>query len=171
MSEQLRNQELIEYIEQHPKQDVMVRGFARIQLIEEDGFAVAGDSGWIENQITNLGFLNIVNQLGTSLSGSKHSHLALGSGTIPASNATTLDGEVVKRAALTAASSGSTALQMTATFASADGFVTNTQNISNIGVFATSSGGTLLSGTTYASSSCAVNQSVNTTYTWTFAGA
>ena len=31
--------------------------------IEEDG-KIVGDSGWHENLITNLGFLNIVNQLG-----------------------------------------------------------------------------------------------------------
>jgi hypothetical protein len=161
------DRELKEYIERNPIDGVRVRGFFRVQ-IEDDEFGIVGDSGWQENQITNLGFLNVVNQLGTSLAGSKHSHLGLGSGGAPASNATTLTGEVEKRAALTAASSGSTALQMTATFASADAFVTNTQNISNIGVFGTSSGGTLLSGQAYASSSCATNQSVNATYTWTF---
>lgn len=159
--------DLNEYIVKHPSDGVRVRGFFRLQIVDDE-FGVVGDSGWQENQITNLGFLNIVNQLGTSLTGSKHSHLALGSGGAPASNATSLGGEVEVRAALTAASSGSTALQMTATFASADSFVTNTQNISNIGVFGTSSGGTLLSGNTYASSSCATNQAVNATYTWTF---
>ena len=162
------NNELIELVEQSPSDGVRVRGFFRVQ-IEDDEFGVVGDTGWRENVITNLGFLNIVNSLGTSLTGSKHSHLALGSGGEPATDATTLGGEVVVRAALTAASSGSTALQMTATFASAASFVTNTQNISNIGVFGTSSGGTLLSGNTYASSSCATNQAVNATYTWTFA--
>lgn len=162
------NQELNQLIAENPTDGVRVRGFFRVQ-IEDEEFGIVGDTGWRENQITNLGFLNIVNQLGTSLTGSKHSHLALGTGGAPASNATTLDGEVEVRAALTAASSGSTALQMTATFASANSFVTNTQNISNIGVFGTSSGGTLLSGNTYASSSCATNQAVNATYTWTFA--
>lgn len=150
------------------RESIKVRGFYRLQIENPDG-SIAGDTGVVPNQITNLGFLNIVNQLGTSLTGSKHSHLGLGSGGAPASNATTLGGEVEARAALTAASNGSTSLQMTATFASSDSFVTNTQNISNIGVFGTSSGGTLLSGNTFASSSCATNQNVNATYTWTFA--
>ena len=163
----MNEQTLEQYIAENPAEGVRVRGFFRLHIVDEE-FGIVGNSGWQENQITNLGFLNIVNQLGTSLTGSKHSHLALGSGGVPASNATTLAGEVEVRAALTAASSGSTALQMTATFASADSFVTNTQNISNIGVFGTSSGGTLLSGNTYASSSCATNQAVNATYTWTF---
>ena len=164
----MSNSELKEYIEANPAEGVRVRGFFRLNIVDEE-FGVVGDTGWQENVITNLGFLNIVNQLGTSLTGSKHSHLALGSGGAPATNATTLGGEVEVRAALTAASSGSTALQMTATFASAASFVTNTQNISNIGVFGTSAGGTLLSGNTYASSSCATNQAVNATYVWSFA--
>ena len=164
----MSNSELNDFMAQNPYEGIRVRGFFRVQ-IEDEQDGIVGDSGWQENVITNLGFLNVVNQLGTSLTGSKHSHLALGSGGAPATNATSLGGEVEVRAALTAASSGSTALQMTATFASAASFVTNTQNISNIGVFGTSSGGTLLSGNTYASSSCATNQAVNCTYTWTFA--
>lgn len=148
------------------RERVGVRGFFRVQ-IEEDGFVV-GDSGWTENQITNLGFRNLALLLGGIAGSSQVSHLALGTGGAPASNATSLGGEVVVRAAVTAASNGSTSVQFTATFSSANSFVTNTQNISNIGVFATSSGGTLLAGQTYASSSCATNQNVNTTYTWTF---
>lgn len=162
------NQELKEYIAASPHDGVRVRGFFRVQ-INDNKHGIVGDSGWRQNVITNLGFLNIVNLLGTSLTGSKHSHLALGTGGVPATNATTLPGEVVVRAALTAASNGSTSLQMTATFASAASFVTDTKNISNIGVFGTSSAGTMFSGNTYASSSCATNQSVNATYTWTFA--
>jgi len=164
----MSNSELNDFMAQNPYEGIRVRGFFRVQ-IEDEQDGIVGDSGWQENVITNLGFLNVVNQLGTSLTGSKHSHLALGSGGAPATNATSLGGEVEVRAALTAASSGSTALQMTATFASAASFVTNTQNISNIGVFGTNTGGTLLSGNTYASSSCATNQAVNATYTWTFA--
>ena len=163
------NQELNQFIAETPNDGVRVRGFFRVQ-IEDEEFGIVGDSGWRENQITNLGFLNVVNQLGTSLTGSKHSHLALGTGGAPGAADETLAGEVVVRAALTAASSGSTALQMTATFASAASFVTAATNaLSNIGVFGTNSGGTLLSGNTYASSSCATNQAVNATYTWTFA--
>lgn len=156
-----------EYIKSQPDDGVRVRGFFRVQ-IEDGEFGIVGDSGWQENQITNLGVLNIVNQLGTSLTGSKHSHLGLGTGGAPASNATSLTGEVTSRAALTAASSGSTALQMTATFASSDSFVGTTQNIDVIGVFGSVSAGTLLGGQTFASSSCATNQNVNATYTWTF---
>ena len=150
------------------EESIKVRGMFRIQ-IEDEEYGIVGDSGWCENQITNLGFLNIINQLGTSLTGTKHSHIALGTGGTISSSATSLTGEVTGRAALTAASNGSTALQMTATFASSDSFVTASRNLSNIGVFGASAAGTLLSGNTYASSTCATNQNVNVTYQWGFA--
>jgi hypothetical protein len=147
------------------EQDCMrVRGFYRVQ-VTEDGELV-GDSKWQENQIVNLGFNQyLVSTLG-AIAGSKQiSHAALGSGTVPGAADTSLAGEVEVRAAVTAAtSSSSKTLRLTATFASSDSFVTNTQNISNIGLFNTSSGGTLFAGNTFASSAVATNQQVNTTY-------
>ena|SRR3990167_8420213 len=157
------------------KTGLMLRGFYRVQIAEDDG-EIVGDSGLLENQITNLGVLQyLVNTLG-AIAGSKQiTHVVLGTGGAPASNDTALAGECVGtssggRQAVTAASSGSTAVQFTGTFSSANSFVTQTQNISNIGLFNTSSftTGTLFAGNTYASSSCATNQNVNITYTITF---
>ena len=147
-----------------------VRGFFRIN-IEEDG-SVVGDSGWVENTVVNLGFNQyLVMSLG-SIAGSKYiSHMALGTGTAPGATATTLDGELAEnvRASVTAAtSSSSKALQLTATFASANSFVTATRNISNVGLFNTSSGGTIFAGNTFASSSVATNQNVNASYVISF---
>lgn len=147
---------------------IKVKGCYRIQ-ITEDG-EIVGDSGWHENQVTNLGFNQyLVSALG-AIAGSKQlSHMALGTGGVPATGDTSLSGEVTKRAALTAAtSSTSKALQLTATFASSDSFVTATRNISNVGLFNSSATGTLFAGNTFASSSCATNQNVNATYTITF---
>lgn len=146
-----------------------VRGFYRVAITEGD--KLVGDSGWNENQITNDGFNNFLAKLLGGISGSSQvSHMALGTGGAPATGDTTLSGEVEVRAAVTAAtSSNSKAVQFTATFASSDSFVTNTQNISNVGLFATSSSGTLFAGNTYASSSVATNQNVNATYTINFA--
>lgn len=152
-----------------------IKGMFRVQLTE-DG-KIVGDSGWKNNQITNDGFNSyLVNQLGTSLTGSKISHVALGTGGAPASNATTLTGEVstngsgsVVRAAVTAAtSSTSKTLRNTATFSSANSFITASANISNIGLFGvsgpTTASGTLFAGNTYTSSALATNQNVNITY-------
>ena len=85
---------------------ITVKGAFRLN-IEEDG-KIVGDSGWHENQVTNLGFNSyLVATLG-SLAGSSYvSYMALGSGTVPGAAATNLDGEVEVRAAVTAASSSS----------------------------------------------------------------
>ena len=146
-----------------------VKGSYRLQLTE-DG-KVVGDTGWIDNQIVNLGFNQyLVSTLG-AIAGSKQvSHMALGSGGAPAAADTGLAGEVEKRASVTAAtSSTSKTVRFTATFNSSDSFVTNTQNLSNVALVNTSSGGTIFAGNTFASSSCATNQNVNATYDITFA--
>jgi len=153
---------------------VKIQGMFRIH-IEEDG-KIVGDSGWRENIIVNLGFLNFVNLLGTGLIGSKINAVALGSGAGPANNATVLPGEImmdsannsVKRPTVTAAAVGSTTLRNTATFNSTSSFITLATNISNIGLWnatgPVSTSGTLYAGTTYTSSSLATNQNVNVTY-------
>lgn len=149
---------------------IRIKGTYRLQITEED--RIVGDSGWLANQVTNEGFRNFLARSLGALSGSSQvTHVALGTGAAPASNATSLSGEVQVRAAVTAATStNSRAVTFTATFSSANSFVTDTRNLSNIGLFATSAaaGGTIFAGNTYASSSCATNQNVNVTYTISF---
>jgi hypothetical protein len=148
---------------------IKIRGFFRLQ-IEEDG-EIVGDSGWMENAVTNEGKRHYLAQLLGGLAGSSQiGYAALGTGTAPGATATTLDGELGEavRDAVSAATSGSTAVAFTGTFASSDSFVTATRNLSNIGLFATNSGGSIFAGNTYASSSCGTNQNVNYTYTITF---
>lgn len=144
---------------------IKLHGFFRVQL-EEQG-EIIGDSGWQSNVVTNEGKRNFLARLlGALASSSQITHVALGTGAAPATDATALPGELGEnvRKAITAATSGSSAVQFTATFASGDAFVTATREISNIGLFGTSTGGTLFAGNTYASSSCATNQNVNVTY-------
>ena len=152
------------------KEVIRVKGCFRLNIVDPDG-TIVGDSGWHTNLVTNLGFNQfLVSALG-SISGSKYvSHLALGTGGAPAASDTSLAGEVGTRTALTAAtSSGSKTLRNTATFAAGWHTSSSAFNISNIGLFNSSSGGTLFAGNTYASSSCASNQAVNTTYDIIFA--
>ena len=151
-----------------PQEKVSLRGFYRIQIV--DGDKIVGDSGYHQNQVTNLGFNQfLVSALG-SISGSKYiSHLALGTGGAPAASDTALAGEVGTRTAVTAAtSSSSKTLRLTATFAAGWHTSASAHNISNIGAFNSLSAGTLFAGNTYASSSCASNQAVNTTYDFIF---
>lgn len=152
------------------KDSAKPRGFYRVQ-ITEDGKGVVGDSGWHENQVTNDGITQyLVNWLlGATGSGKSVTHLALGTGGAPAAGDTALTGENTEAAGRQAVSTSvvaSKTAQFTGQFASANSFVTATRNISNIGLFNTSTAatGTLFAGNTYASSSCATNQNVNATY-------
>lgn len=152
------------------KDSVKLRGFFRLQIEDPDG-SIVGDSGWRRNTVTNDGKLQYIVRALASSAGSKYlSYAALGEGTAPGAADTALQSEVVGtqgsqiRDAMTMESSGSTALRCTGTFASGDSFVTATEDIANIGLFQSSTGGTIFAGNTYDSSSCASNQNVNYTY-------
>lgn len=149
---------------------VAVRGFYRVQLTAPNKpDVVVGDSGWLENQVTNEGRRCLARLLGGIAGSSQLTHAALGTGTAPGAADTTLNGELAEnvRATLSGATNGSTSVQFTGTFSSANSFATANRNISNIGLFFTSSGGTIFAGNTYTSSTCATNQNVNFTYTIT----
>lgn len=152
------------------QEGVKVRGFFRVQILEGDNNSgkVVGDSGWRENQVVNLGFQDYLCKTLGGMSGSKTiSHVALGTGGAPAASDTSLAGEIMsstQRITVSPSTIASKTLQMTAAFASANSFLTATANLSNIGLFNTSTAGTLFAGNTYTSSACATNQSVNVTY-------
>jgi hypothetical protein len=147
---------------------IKVRGMFRVVIREPDKEEgeIVGDSGFCQNQITNDGFNQYLVSVLGAIAGSKQiSHMGLGTGGAPATGATTLANEVGTRQAVTAAtSSTSKTVRFTATFAAGWHSSGGAYNISNIGLFNSLSGGTLFAGNTYASSSCASNQAVNTTY-------
>lgn len=154
---------------------VRLRGFFRVQI--EEGGQIIGDSGWKENQVTNDGILGVLVNPMSGASGSAITHMALGTGTAPASNATSLNGEIThvansRKTVSTSAVSSRTA-QYTAAFNSSASFITASVNISNVGLFCTSTtaAGTIFAGNTYSSSSLATNQNVNATYQIRFTSA
>lgn len=155
---------------------LMVKGAFHLQ-IEDEGGLIVGDSGWCSNVITLNGFNNyIIKRVGTSLTGSQVSHAGLGEGTDAiATNAVALASEVtgtnaiVQRAALTAeTSSTSKTMRLTATFNSANSFVTATESIGEVGIFGHSTTASMAAGNTFATSTVATNQNVNVTYDWIF---
>lgn len=158
-----------------------VAGVFRLEITEDlpgGGKKVVGDSGWRKNQVVNDGIRDYLVDaiLGNSPLGAV-SHMALGTGGAPASNATSLSGEIEdaadSRKAVSTSIVSSRTAQFTAAFASSDSFVTESKNISNIGLFNTSttSAGALFAGNTYSSSSLATNQNVNATYQIRFSSA
>ena len=140
---------------------VNVKGFARVQL-EKDG-RIVGDSGWRKNTVVNLGFqYYIVGSIGGVGSSKQVSYMAIGTGTAPAAGDTSLAGETGARVTTTNSQVSSKTLQCTAQFAGSD--MGSTCTIQNVALIDTSSGGTILCGTTYATSQWASNQNVNATY-------
>ena len=143
------------------------RGRFRLKTINPDG-KVATDSGWKDNQIVNTGYQDFLMYLLAGSAGSlRPDHAALGTGTVPASSATSLNGELTEAAArmsLTVGTSGSKTVQYTFTLAS--GVIAAASTIQNVGLFngSTQGGGTMMAGNTYATSALATNQAVNGTY-------
>ncbi len=154
------------------KDKVRARGFFRLNVVNPDG-SIEQDSGYVENQIVNTGYQDFLMYLLAGSAGSlRPSHAALGTGTVPASNATTLAGELTEttaRMALTTGTSGSKTVQYTFTLNS--GVIAAASTIQNVGLFtgSTQAGGTMFAGNTYATSSLATNQAVNGTYNIAFA--
>jgi len=94
--------------------------------------------------------------------------MAIGTGVAPASNATTLPGQVTggKRAAVSTSVVSSRTAQFTAAFNSADSFLTASASIANVGLVNTSATnlGTFLCGAAFASSAIATNNNLAITY-------
>jgi len=154
------------------KDTIKVHGFFRLQISEPNVKSmekIAGDSGWVKNLVVNLGFQDYLCKGLAGASGAKTiTHIALGTGGAPLAAETGLAGEIMsstqRKTGSTSITSSKT-LQFTAAFASSDSFVTASVNLSNVGLFnTTSTNATLFSGNTYTSSSCATNQNVNVTY-------
>jgi hypothetical protein len=153
------------------EQMLKVKGCYHLQIEDEKG-NIVGDSGPVGNIVVTEGFRNITRLIAnTGTAGTQWSHVNVGTGAAPASNATALPGEVSgtnntnQRASVTAATSGtSKTLRFTATMASANSFVTTDESISNVGVFFHSDLASLAAGAAYASSTVGTNQAVNITY-------
>lgn len=153
--------------------NMKLRGVFRVQLTE-DG-KIVGDSGWVPNVVTNLGLQQYAAYALCGIAGSKQAlYLALGTGGAPATDASTLAGELasstrrVQIGSNTAFSSrttsnGSCTMYLYGTFVSS--VLNSSGNISNIGIFSDNTAAqTLFAGTTYTSSALATNNNVNVTY-------
>ena len=150
-----------------------VRGFTRVQLVEKG--RVVGDSKWVENSLTNNGFdLYLARLVGAQSGSLQVGRVVIGTGSAPNATHTALDGELntatYTRNSPTVSVVGSKTLRFTGTFASSDSHITAAVNVSNIGlVNNTTSGGSIMNGTTYSSSQWNTNQDYNYTYELRFA--
>lgn len=154
------------------KEASKVRGFFRLNIENPDG-TIVGDSGWVENLITNQGYkLYLTDNIGKSSGSKQIAYVALGTGGAPIATDTVLAGEIsgsTQRTAVTYANASSKTATFTATFSSSSSFLAGSSNLSNIGLFSTTTtSDTLFSGNTYTSSACNTNQNINITYSLSF---
>jgi hypothetical protein len=153
------------------KDGFKVKGMFRLNIINPDG-KVAGDSGWRTNIITNSGYQQMLMYLLAGSAGSiRPAYAALGTAGTPAAGDATLVNqltEVSAKPALTTGTAGSKTVNYTFTLAS--GTIAAASTILNVGLYyytastQANANGTLLAGSTYATSSLATNQAVNGTY-------
>ena len=143
------------------KDAMIVKGFMRVQLTDSNG-KIVGDSGWRKNVVTNLGFQDyICGSVGGIVGAKSVSWMAIGTGGAPVATDTVLAGETGVRVTTSNSVSGSKTLQCTAQFSGTA--MGSTVTIQNVALANTSSGGTILAGTTYSTSQWASNQNVNAT--------
>lgn len=149
------------------KEAVGIRGFLHLQIgHDENGETIIdGDSGWVENQIVNLGWQDYILASFGSIAGSKYlKRVIIGTDGAPASNATALPGETTRSADLNIITSGSFTLRCTTEFASGD-HPGGTPDINCAALINdTASAGTIMCGTSFSSSTWNNNQGVSITY-------
>lgn len=162
-------------------EEIPVHGRFRIQIGERvDRFGnpnprgrskrIVGDSGWVNNTLTNEGKNFYLAAKVGSVTGSKtptHFQVATQSTAVDATQ-TALLGETRIRKTLLASTLATGTLRMTASWSSTDNTAAIT--IGSIGIYETSTfgGGTLGAGQTYTTSQWNSNQDLSATYEWRF---
>lgn len=153
------------------KEIILPQGFFRLKLGEDINgkTKIVGDSGWLKNEVTNLGFQNYICALIGGVAGSKQvGMMVVGTGNAPATSDTSLGGETKRQTCGNATLASKT---MQATLAIASGaHPGGTPTIKNLGLIEnTASGGTILCGGTFSTSQWQTNQGLSATYQLRFA--
>ncbi len=142
--------------------DVAIRGFTRLQIVDKKTGKIVGDTGYVQNMITNYGFANCLVASPISANGSiQVVGMLLGSsGDAIASSATKLGASLSKWYSTVAISSvvASLTARLSQSF---DG--TDAITLKEVGLLSVSNG-SLICGNTFNSSALATTQDVNVTY-------
>jgi hypothetical protein len=145
-----------------PVESIGVKGFFRVQIVDKKSREIVGDSGYFPNQITNYGLESVIVALPLKCANSLQcSGMMLGSGTAPASDATTLESSNTDYWSSFGQSTVVDSLTAQAT-QSFDGTL-GAATIKNIGLFVASTG-TVIAGNTFTQSTLTTDQDVNCTY-------
>jgi len=140
---------------------ISVRGFIRAQLHDAATGAVVGDSGWVENLITDTGFAHyICGCVGGVANSSQVNYICVAAQTAaPASGDDSLGTEQTRKA-------GSKSFVANGTLRSTASWATNEANttLGTIALYATDTGGSMACATTFSSSAKTTDQTLSATY-------
>lgn len=145
-----------------------VRGFFRAQLVESGTGRIMGDSGWIENKLTDGGLQDLALLFGGSGSQVSHAVLATQTDAVNVTQATII-GSTNAFQALNLSTSGTCTLTCTASFASGD--LGASCEVGAVGLFPTNANANMFAAQTFATSAWETNQDFNLTYQIRFATA
>lgn len=144
------------------KESVSVKGFFRLNIVNKNDKKIVGDTGWMENQITNYGYESCIVALPFKCANSiQASAILLGSGTGVASSGTKLTSSYSDYygSFLQSTVVGSSTCRATRSFDGTLGAAT----LQEIGVMAASTG-TIIAAKSFTSSALTTDQDVNCTY-------
>ena len=145
----------------HIGNDVGVKGFFRVNIVDKKSRKVVGDSGWVENQVTNYGLESCICAAPIGAGSVQVAGILLGSGTGVDSDGTNLQASASSYWAAFAQSTvvSSLTARMTCSF---DGTLDAT-TLREIGIKAVSTD-TVIAAKSFASSAITTDQDVNCTY-------
>jgi hypothetical protein len=144
-----------------PIEKVAVKGFTRLQIVNKKDGKVAGDTGWLENQITNYGLNSCIVAAPIGAGSVQAAGILLGSGTGVASDGTNLTASASSYWAAFAQSTVISSLTARVT-CSFDGTLDAT-TLQEIGIKAVSTD-TVIAAKSFNSSAITTDQDVNCTY-------
>lgn len=147
-----------------------VRGFIRGQIVDSKTKKIVGDSGWVENKLTNDGLTDLARLLGAVSGSYVVGYAAVGTqNTAVDMTQTDLVGRINSFRALNLATSGTATLTCTASFAGTA--LATTYTVAAAGLFKTNSVSSLFALQTFTGSAWATGQNFNLTYQIRFATA
>ena len=150
-------------MKKHLTNRVGVRGFYHAQILDRAG-RIVGDTGLIENTVTNYGLNNACAGASIKAAGSGQvNYMAIGKGT-DAINATATDLSSRENVfnSVTPSTVATGTARCTASFDGSDNSATLT--IGEIGLFQTDSAGSFVAGNTFTTSQMTTDQTLNATY-------
>lgn len=149
------------------QEQMTIRGFGRVQLVNDKTGKIEGDSGWRVNAVTQIGFQDYLAALLGATSGSKQATILCLASQTDAGNSTqtSLIGEFGGRKTASRTVVSSKTMRMTANWATDEA---TESELGGIGAYNTTSGGSVMNALTYATSQKTTDQQLNATLEFRF---